>query len=218
MRRAFWVIFAFILVAGLAVGAVAGCSGGSNNLNIVGYTLTVSSTDGGNVTVPGEGNFTRDPGSIVDLLAIPDAGYYFVNWTGNVSTVANVNAANTTITMNASYAIRANLAAKYVLVDDSYSGKQVDLAVGQSLVVTLDSNASTGYSWSLAQNSDETVLNKTGNEYISPQTTLVGAGGKEEWTFKALKKGTSSISMVYSRPWETDTPPAKTFDLTVVVK
>jgi inhibitor of cysteine peptidase len=103
-------------------------------------------------------------------------------------------------------------------VDDSYSGKQVDLAVGQSLVVTLDSNASTGYSWSLAQNSDETVLNKTGNEYISPQTTLVGAGGKEEWTFKALKKGTSSISMVYSRPWETDTPPAKTFDLTVVVK
>ena len=103
-------------------------------------------------------------------------------------------------------------------VGDSYSGKQVELSVGQPLVVTLDSNASTGYSWSLAQNSDETVLNKTGNEYISPQTTLVGAGGKEEWTFKALKKGTSSISMVYRRSWETDTPPAKTFDLTVVVK
>jgi len=104
-------------------------------------------------------------------------------------------------------------------VDASYSGKQVELSVGQSLVVTLDSNpGSTGYSWSLAQNSDDSVLGKTGNEYISPQTTLIGAGGKEEWTFKALKKGNSTISMVYSRPWETGTPPAQTFDLTVVVK
>jgi inhibitor of cysteine peptidase len=102
-------------------------------------------------------------------------------------------------------------------VDDSYSGKQVELSVGQSLVVTLVSNASTGYSWSLAQNSDETVLNNTGNKYVAPQTTLVGAGGKEEWTFKALKKGNSTISMGYSRPWES-TLPAKTFDLTVVVK
>jgi inhibitor of cysteine peptidase len=104
-----------------------------------------------------------------------------------------------------------------VSVDSSYSGKQVELSVGQSLVVTLDSNASTGYSWSLIQNSDETVLNKTGNQYIAPQTTLVGAAGKEEWTFKALKKGTSIISMGYSRPWES-TPPIETFDLTVVVK
>ncbi len=102
-------------------------------------------------------------------------------------------------------------------VDDSYSGKQVELSVGQSLVVTLDSNASTGYSWSLSQNSDDSVLNNAGNEYVAPQTTLVGAGGKEEWTFKALKKGNSTISMGYSRPWES-TPPAKTFDLTVVVK
>ncbi len=102
-------------------------------------------------------------------------------------------------------------------VDDSYSGKQVELSVGQSLVVTLDSNASTGYRWSLSQNSDETVLNNTGNKYVAPQTTLVGAGGKEEWTFKALKKGTSTISMGYSRPWES-TPPIEMFDLTVVVK
>ena len=91
-------------------------------------------------------------------------------------------------------------------VDDSYSGKQVELSVGQSLVVTLVSNASTGYSWYLAQNSDETVLNNTGNKYVAPQTTLVGAGGKEEWTFNALKKGNSTISMGYSRPWESTLP------------
>jgi inhibitor of cysteine peptidase len=105
-----------------------------------------------------------------------------------------------------------------VNVDSSYSGKQVELVVGQSLVVTLDSNASTGYSWALAQNSDESVLSNTGDQYIAPQTTLVGAPGKEEWTFKALEKGTSAISMEYKRPWETGTPAAETFNLTVVVK
>ena len=102
-------------------------------------------------------------------------------------------------------------------VDDSYSGGQVQLEVGQSLVVTLASNVTTGYSWSLTDNSDSSVLTEIGNEYIAPQTTLVGAGGKEEWTFKALKKGTSSISMGYRQPWETGTPPAETFSLTVVV-
>jgi len=103
-----------------------------------------------------------------------------------------------------------------VNVDSSYSGKQVELSVGQSLVVTLESNATTGYSWALVQNSDDSVLNETGHEYITPQTTLIGAGGNEEWTFKTLKKGTSTISMGYSRPWES-TPPVETFDLTVVV-
>jgi predicted secreted protein len=62
------------------------------------------------------------------------------------------------------------------------------------------------------------MLNKMGNEYVATQTTLAGADSKQEWTFKTLKKGTSSISMVYRRSWVTDTPPAKTFDLTVVVK
>jgi len=104
-----------------------------------------------------------------------------------------------------------------VNVDSSYSGKQVELSVGQSLVVTLESNATTGYSWVLVQNSDDSVLSKTGKEYVAPQTTLLGAGGQEEWTFKALKKGTSTISMGYSRPWES-TPPVETFDLTIVVK
>lgn len=104
-----------------------------------------------------------------------------------------------------------------VNVDSSYSGKQVELSVGQTLVVTLASNVTTGYSWSLTENSDSSVLSETGNEYIAPQTTLIGAGGTEEWTFQALKKGTSTISMGYSRPWES-TPPAETFNLTVVVK
>jgi uncharacterized protein YkwD len=72
------------------------------------YSLTTSSTTGGSLTVPGDGTFTYDAGTVVSLVATPATGYHFVNWTGDVGTVANVNAASTTITMSGSYSIRAN--------------------------------------------------------------------------------------------------------------
>jgi uncharacterized protein YkwD/ribosomal protein L21E len=71
------------------------------------FDLTTSSTTGGSVTVPGEGTFTYDSGTVISLAATPDAGYHFVNWTGDVGTIANVNAASTTITMSGSYSITA---------------------------------------------------------------------------------------------------------------
>jgi len=73
------------------------------------YHLTLGSTAGGSVTVPGEGTFTYDDGTVVNLSATPDSGYDFVNWTP-VSYVASSTAANTTITMNRDYSITANFA------------------------------------------------------------------------------------------------------------
>jgi hypothetical protein len=70
--------------------------------------LTISSTAGGNVTTPGEGTFTYDKGTMVDLVAEPEEGYPFVKWTGDVSTIADVYAATTNITMNGDYSIMAN--------------------------------------------------------------------------------------------------------------
>ena len=74
------------------------------------YVLTISSTEGGSVTTPGEGRYPycAEQGEKVNLVATPDAGYRFVNWTGDVDTIANVNAATTTITVNSDYSITAN--------------------------------------------------------------------------------------------------------------
>jgi len=74
------------------------------------YSLTITSFGGGTVTTPGVGTFTRDAGTVVNLVATPNADYRFVNWTGDVITVANVTAASTTITMNDNYSITANFA------------------------------------------------------------------------------------------------------------
>jgi hypothetical protein len=73
------------------------------------HNLTISSTGGGSVVDPGEpGPYTYDEGEVVDLVAEADEGYCFVNWSGDVDTIADVNDANTTITMNDDYAITAN--------------------------------------------------------------------------------------------------------------
>ena len=108
-----------------------------------------------------------------------------------------------------------------VSVDDSATGKTVEIAVGGSLTVTLESNATTGFQWSeLADIFDQTVLEQVDHQFVSPSedTEMVGAPGEEVWTFKALKKGSSTISMEYSQPWEGGTKAAETFSLTVVVK
>jgi len=71
------------------------------------YGLTISSAEGGSVTTPGEGTFTYDAGEVVQIVASPDDGYEFDEWTGDVNTVANVNAATTTITMDADKSVIA---------------------------------------------------------------------------------------------------------------
>jgi len=75
------------------------------------YVLNVSHGVGGHVTAPGEGGFTYCEGTVVPLLAVPDLGYGFGNWTDDVATVANPNDASTTITMNGNYTIQANFLA-----------------------------------------------------------------------------------------------------------
>jgi len=71
-------------------------------------TLTISSTGGGSVRTPGEGTFTYDSGTEVELAAVTGFFHHFDEWTGDVGTIADVNSATTTITMNGDYSITAN--------------------------------------------------------------------------------------------------------------
>lgn len=105
------------------------------------------------------------------------------------------------------------------LVNNNHIEKQVDIAAGDTLTVTLGSNPTTGFSWDdNAQVSDEFVLNQTNHEYHAPDTDVLGAAGNDEWTFKALKAGETTVKLEYSRPWEGGEKGEWTFNLTVKVK
>ena len=71
------------------------------------YQLSISSTSGGSVTSPGEGDFTYDAGAVVELVATPDNGYEFQRWTGDTQDITDANSASTNITMNRDYSVTA---------------------------------------------------------------------------------------------------------------
>jgi hypothetical protein len=96
------IIGIFLIATALSAG-MTGCG----NPTPTRCLLMIIPTEDGEVSEPGEGNFFYDEGTVVNLVAKADEGCYFVNWGGNVSTIANVNSATTTITMNGSYVIYA---------------------------------------------------------------------------------------------------------------
>ena len=99
---------------------------------------------------------------------------------------------------------------------------EIQVAVGSTITVTLCSNPTTGFQWMEAQISDQTVLEETSHEFIPPSEAdgppPPGSAGKDVLTFKALKKGTGTISVEYSRPWEGGEKGEWTFRLDVTVK
>jgi len=103
----------FIIVTLLA--GIVGCDGVGES-----HALAVTSTEGGSVTTPGEGMFTYEEGTVVNLLAEADEGYRFVNWTGDVGSMDNTEASTTTVTMHDDYTITANFAPRFMAAAGYY--------------------------------------------------------------------------------------------------
>jgi C1A family cysteine protease/predicted secreted protein len=114
--------------------------------------------------------------------------------------------------------------------DDS---RQIELHEGQVLVISLESNPSTGYLWEVEE-ADDRILRQTGKiEYeqcpepiegpqlphypssILHSTRLLGAPSKQILRFEAVAAGQTDLRLVYHRPWEKDIKPARTFSLQV---
>ncbi len=106
-----------------------------------------------------------------------------------------------------------------VNVDDA--GIQVELEQGQILVVTLESNPTTGYRWEVAE-TQESILEQMGEAEFKPSQTgeppVPGAGGWEIFRFKAISAGQMTLQLVYRRSWEEGVEPINTFSLQVVVR
>ena len=106
--------------------------------------------------------------------------------------------------------------AKTVIVTQSDDGSRQSLAVGDTLVVRLRSNASAGFRWSVGA-TDPALVQKKAAQYKKPPAGKPGQGGSQIFTFTAIKPGQMSLSLAYQRPFEKHTPPAKTFNLDVSI-
>jgi inhibitor of cysteine peptidase len=123
--------------------------------------------------------------------------------------------------------IGCNQSGKEVVVQSTYDDftqqksqiNNATVTLRDVLKITLPANPSTGFKWELAGISDQAVMVQDGEpEYDLPESSAIGAYGKETWTFKPQQIGTCIISLTYSQPWTGGTKNEWTIKTGVTVK
>lgn len=107
---------------------------------------------------------------------------------------------------------------KEVKLGTEDNGRQIELRRGQTLVITLEANPTTGYTWEVREPSEERILRQAGEAEFQPQSELMGAPGVQILRFEAVSAGQTTLNLVYHRPWEEGVEPLETFSLQVVVR
>jgi inhibitor of cysteine peptidase len=103
-------------------------------------------------------------------------------------------------------------------IDVNVASNNINAKIGDIFTITLPSNQTTGYRWQISEFTSGIVqLEK--DEYKRAENTrgLVGAGGEQIWTFKAVGAGTVTIHFEYARSWEKNIPAIKKVDYTITI-
>ena len=88
------------------------------------------------------------------------------------------------------------------------------------VLLALDSNATTGFSWTGAEKVDRNILKLEKEDYLenAHPAGMVGVGGKTVIVYRALKPGKAKIDLVYMQPWEPDSKFNTNYSVTVEVE
>lgn len=116
-----------------------------------------------------------------------------------------------------SFVSLAGSISKDIKLNASNNGSQIDLEKNHMLVINLEANPSTGYTWEVAE-LDEHVLRQVGETEFQPESSAIGASGVQILHFKAINAGKTPLKLVYHRSWEKDVEPIKIFFIQVVVR
>jgi len=97
-----------------------------------------------------------------------------------------------------------------ILVTPADNGKTVSLTVGQCLDVRLSTQAaSTGYQWYLAPGLSE-KMSLAARTVTTTAGAPPGTPAQLDFILCAAAPGWAAVHFAYYRPWEKDTPSAKT--------
>lgn len=110
--------------------------------------------------------------------------------------------------------------AKEVRLNDGDNGKTVKVGVGGTVVLTLEANPTTGFSWTKVDKVDQNILKLERNDYKQNANPagMVGVGGRTTIVYRALKKGKAKIDLTYMQPWEPDSQFNTDYAVTVEVE
>ena len=102
-----------------------------------------------------------------------------------------------------------------VVVTAADDGRDVEVTEGQTLVVRLQANPSTGYGWQVVEPEGGEILRQTDDGEFQPDSNLLGAPGTQILRFEPVHEGDTTLKLEYCRPWEPAAEPAQEFRLQV---
>jgi inhibitor of cysteine peptidase len=95
----------------------------------------------------------------------------------------------------------------------------IEVGAGEEFSIVLESNPTTGYHWDIVGDLDANTVEFVKNEYTSTSApNLVGGGGMEVWTFKAVNAGETHITLGYYPPSNDPVDAQQTTTFVVTVK
>jgi inhibitor of cysteine peptidase len=96
-------------------------------------------------------------------------------------------------------------------------GSTQTIAVGDSFLIELAENPTTGHSWSVAS-MDQDVLSLEDDDFTHDLAERrIGLGGVQRYTFLAKQAGQTDVHLIYTRAWESGLPDDD-FTVTVIVE
>ena len=104
----------------------------------------------------------------------------------------------------------------HIQVYQTDAGRSLSMEPGDTLEIVLDGNPTTGYQWTV-QPWDTEVIKETEKPAYKSGSNAIGAGGQFIFHFTAHAPGQTCLKFIYSRPFEKDVPPVKTFQADIVV-
>ncbi len=120
------------------------------------------------------------------------------------------------------FLLPAGISANEVSLTNEDNGKTVSLHTGDTLVINLRGNITTGYSWNVVepQPSMLTVLGKLYRQYVPDphRPGVCGSPGTFIFRFQAASVGSSELAFAYARCWEKNIPPTQTFKISLVIE
>jgi len=120
------------------------------------------------------------------------------------------------LAITAAFLIQAAVA-EPVIVTPADNGKVIALKVGQCIDVRLSTQAaSTGYDWYLAPGMPE-IMGLSARTVTTPGGAPPGAPSQLDYVLCAEAPGDLTVKLLNYRPWEKNTPPAKTLSFAVKI-
>lgn len=88
----------------------------------------------------------------------------------------------------------------------------------QTLIVSLPSNPTTGFRWTLEQSVGEVLQNLGPEVFSTPDNNPIGGDGVSTWRFRAAATGGDRLRLTYQQPWDLQAEPAGVFDCQITVR